>query len=173
MDSETLDRLMLDRGLGALPPDCEVLLVAYLETRTKAAAACREIQQTVDLARRALAEGPAQSLPAFPADRLMRARQSYWVRRVAKGVVGVAASILIGFWTHAMLFPATPSNLHQPGPTLIAQGESPRDSQANREDAGFWSGRRLYEQASGTQRPFSRRVIWDSPVSTPHAGDAI
>ena len=47
MDAETLQRLMLDRALGALPSDCETLLDAYLASRPEAAALSRELDAAV------------------------------------------------------------------------------------------------------------------------------
>lgn len=170
MDAEALERLMLDRGLGALSPDCETLLAEYLDMRPEAAAACRRIDQTIDLARRALGEGPAEPLPAFPAERLLRARRSHRGWKMAGGIVGVAASILIGFGAHAILFRAAPPNAPRLGSYAVANSGGQRASEADY-GSGFWSGRRLYERASTTPRQ-PAKLIWDSPAKVPHMGDA-
>lgn len=172
MNTETLERLMLDRGLGALPPDCEALLAAYLEERPEAAAACRRFERTVGLARAALAEKPAGPPPAFPTERLLQTRWSYRGWRIMRNAAGIAAAILIGFGAHGLLFRAEPPSPIRPGPTVIAQAGSDRRSEANDGGSSFWSSRRLYERASETLPKSSNRVIWDSPVKPPHIGDA-
>ncbi len=172
MNAETLERLMLDRALGALPPDCEALLAAWLDARPEAAAACREFERTIDLARHALADGPAGSLPAFPAERLRRARQSDRFWRMTRNVMGIAASVLIGFGVHAMLFRAPTPQPAQAPPVVLVQGGPQRGPEATGDDTGFWSGRRLSERASGPAPSSSGRVIWRSPVRIPQRGDA-
>ena len=172
MDSETLERLMLDRALGALPADCEALLVAYLESHPEAASACREIEQAVGLARRALAEEPTKPLPAFPADRLLRSGRSFRLWRTARVAAAVAASIAIGFGAHVWLSRASTTGSGRPPAPMVAYSGSEQVSEDGREGAAFWSGRRLYERAAGTQRQSSNRLIWDSPLRTPRKGDA-
>ena len=172
MNSETLERLMLDRALGALPADCEALLTAYLESHPDAAAACREIEQTVGLARRSLAKEPIESLPAFPADKLLRSGRSLRLWRTAKTAVAVAASIAIGFGAHAWLSRAASPGPGRTTPPALAYSGSERVSEESAEGSAFWSGRRLYERAAGTQRQSSNRVIWDSPLKAPRKGDA-
>jgi anti-sigma factor RsiW len=74
MDRETVNRLMLDRALGALPADCEILLAEYLQTHPEVAADASEIEATASLARKALAEPVPTHMPAFPVGELARSQ---------------------------------------------------------------------------------------------------
>jgi len=171
MDSETLERLMLDRALGTLPPDCEALLAAYLASHPESASACREIEQTVDLARRSFAEKPTKSLPAFPADRLWRSGRSFRRWRTARIAAAVAASIAIGFGAHVWLSRSAPPSTSWPDAAIVAYNGSVRVSEESPEGSAFWSGRRLYQRASDARRQSPSRPIWASPVRLPHIGN--
>jgi anti-sigma factor RsiW len=172
VNAETLERLMLDRGLGTLPPDCEALLAAHLEVRPEAGAAWREIERTVDLARAALVEEPPEPVPVFPVERLQRARRSGRLWRTTRGIAAVAAAVLFGFGAHALFFrPPLPSR-PQPGAGVVVQGGTERRPDANSGDAGFWSGRRLLDRASSAPSHSTNRLIWDSPVRVPRVGEA-
>ena len=172
MNPETLERLMLDRALGSLPPDCDALLTSYLETRPEAAETCRRMELTVDLARSALADARAARLPAFPAERLLRTQRSQRIWRLTMGVTGVAASILIGLVVHATLFRPPPSNPRAPGLSGLAQATPRHLIDENQDRSGFWSGRQFYERAAHPQPQPSKRLIWNSPVAVPQVGDS-
>ena len=167
MDSETLEKLMIDRALGAMPPDCEILLAAYLETRPDAAAECRTIEQTIELARRALADGSATTLPAFPAERLREAQRTDGLWRMTRAAVGIAASVVIGFGMHAVFFPARTPETGTAGSGIVANRGPEKQIEQVSEDAGFWSGERLREQAADVPRTGTTRLVWDSPVRVP------
>ena len=50
MKPDILERLLMDRALGSLNPDAEVLLADYLANDPSAATQARELQETVQLA---------------------------------------------------------------------------------------------------------------------------
>ncbi len=172
MDDETLERLMLDRGLGALPTDCDTLLEAYLETRPDAAAACQRIEETICSARIALTQAPAERPPEFPAERLLRAQRGNRTWNIARRITGIAAAIALGFAAHALWFHRAPS-LSQPRDLLVAAhvGSEPGPPGSS-DEAGFWSARRLYQRAAGARQQTGKNLIWHSPVSFPQLGDA-
>ncbi|MBN1489553.1 MAG: hypothetical protein JXA69_06505 [Phycisphaerae bacterium] len=167
MDSETLEKLMIDRALGAMPPDCEILLAAYLETHPDAAAECGSIEQAVELARQALTDGSAATLPAFPAERLREAQRTDWLWRMTRAAAGIAASVVLGFGAHAMFFPAATPETGMSASSLIAVHGPEQRTEEIGEDAGFWSGERLREQVAEAPRQETTRLVWDSPVRVP------
>jgi len=169
MNAETLERLMLDRALGALPPDCESLLAAYIEKDPQAAATDKEYKATVNAARGALADALPSTLPAFPARRLVDARRQYRHLRLFRGVVGIAASIAIGFGVHAFFFPARSANSSHPDPIVLAQAATRNEAPADA--GGFWSAQRLYKRAEAAPQRPAKRLIWNSPLATPRPGD--
>lgn len=169
MNAETLERLMLDRALGVLPPDCESLLAAYIEKDPQAAAAGREYAATVATARGALADAVPSKLPAFPAQRLTDAQRQYRTFKLARGVAGIAASLLIGFGIHAFFFSASPNDSSRSDPIMVAQATVRNDEPTDA--GGFWSAQRLYKRAEAAPQRPAKRLIWNSPVTVPQPGD--
>jgi anti-sigma factor RsiW len=169
MDPETLDRLLMDRALGGLPPDMETLLAAYLEANSRAAARAREFEQAAAAARNVLRERTPLSLPPFPAvriDQLERARRRVtWVRNVG----GLAAAVLLGIGLGVALLghrSEVPAGRMAPAPTVAALD-------AELKPGEFWSAARLYEQARHNRRSDSVRFIWYSAVERPRLGGAL
>lgn len=165
MDRETLESLMLDRALGGLSPEVAALLDAYLATSPEARAQAAAFEQVAAAAREALRSENLVTLPAFPLQRMERARRIGRGLRLAGYIGSMAACVLIGFGLRANS-PPDPG-IHAPGPTEIVM-QTPADA------GGFWSARALRERAAKTgavQQP-QRRLIWESPVSLPKIGDA-
>jgi anti-sigma factor RsiW len=167
MDSETLDRLLMDRALGALAADTDALLARYLEHDGAAAARAREFATAATAARLVLAKAAPAGLPPFPALRVQKveqARQRLWALRY---VAGIAAALIVGLGL-GIGFSAGrghgPDSAMAPAPRLASAGpaRTPRD---------FWSMQRLYDDARGARRSESIRLIWDSAVSLPKRGD--
>jgi len=174
MDRETLERLMTDRALGGLPPDTEALLAAYLADKPAARAMSEGIEQAVAGAKAALGDPPPEQVPAFPAGAIRRAASNRrWA--FAGRMASLAACVLIGIGVHAAWMGSKPRGVERPGPAVVVNEgteTSPIGMRSGSESPGFWSARRWYEQA-GQRRPESgRRMIWDSPLSTPRIGDA-
>lgn len=172
MSPETIERLILDKALGALPADCQALLEAYLESRPSEMASCRSTEDLLGRVRIAMTDGVAQPLPSFPAGRLSRVRRIGLTGRVAMSVAAVAACVLLGFGLHAMVFPDMPLRPDVPKAVLVVQVDAVRPAQAHRDGDGFWSGRRLSEQATEAPQPTPSPLIWGSPARTPRLGGA-
>lgn len=172
MDADTLERLMLDRGLDALPPDCGALLDAYLATDSAAARLNREVSETIELARLALRSDETLSLPAFPAERLVRSRRRVRTWRMVRNVTGLAAAILVGFAIRGFV----PASRPQPAPPLqqfVFAPDVPARQPANETQNGFWSTRRLYERATVVREQPQLRSIWRTPALLLQRGDSI
>src|SRR5437762_13164267 len=79
LDLERVERLAIDRALGALDVDVDALLAAYLELEPDAARAATRFDETARLAGRTLGSTDAgdhrdtSPLPPFPADRIREA----------------------------------------------------------------------------------------------------
>ena len=63
MKSDVLERLLIDRAAGELSPDVEELLEAHLQQEPAARREAAEIEETLRLARLALAGQKAVALP--------------------------------------------------------------------------------------------------------------
>lgn len=170
MNAQTLERLLLDRALGALTADTATLLDAYLAEHPAAAADAAGFDETVRFAEQVLPAGPLRQPPAFPAGRLTSASRR--LRRTAFlwRATGLAACLLAGVGIGVLLRTARPDAAASPVEWVV-QNEPPQDMPQSAQDE-FWSARRLYERAAGARPARPPRLIWPSPLSAPKIGDS-
>jgi anti-sigma factor RsiW len=182
MDTETLDRLLMDRALGALPPDADALLAAYLGCDAAAATRAQEFDVAATAARRLFQEPVPSVLPPFPALGIHKVEQARQRVHVLRQGVGIAAALVVGIG----LGVSFPRGLAL-GPTRMQPGTSgPTESRATiaRETAlasageagpqfGMWSTQRYYENTRQTRPSAAVRLVWDSTVSLPRRGDEL
>jgi hypothetical protein len=172
MDRDALERLLIDRGLGQLAPDTELLLTAYLEHDSPAGERARSFDDTANLARRALRSEPGASLPPFPRDRMLEAERSWRRWRFARGGASLAACLVLGLglgWGMFRTPQAARGPQHLIGGTHWVRHEATTDGQ---DVSDFWSATRLYQRAVAERRQESPRLIWDSPLAQPRKGGA-
>jgi anti-sigma factor RsiW len=146
MTSEALERLLIDRASGDLEPDVKELLEAHLEHDPAARKEAREIEETLRLARRALADQKVVPLP--------QSRPSW---RVPSWAWAMAACFICGLFLGifgARERSAAPSIAFVPAPTTVAE-------------SGFWSASRFRARLSPVSVKSENRVIWKSPVRKP------
>lgn len=165
MNAETLERLLIDRECGELPSDTSELLEAYLQAAPQAATTVAAIEETLHLAKQALAPSSQPVLPrascARPPRIIELKSKSDW--RLAQWAYGMAACFIGGlvlgwFVTRATVLPPhhAPAVANQPASQPVAVA------------SGFWSASRIYKAAS-TAAPASAndQLIWESPVKKP------
>ncbi len=169
MNAQMLERLMIDRSLGALQPDVVGLLEAWFEQDEAAARLAGEFANTVDLARQAWPVSPPGHLPDYSAARMQRERRIVRIARRARGMTALAACLLLGMGVGALLFP---DHANTSEPTLVARlpGVQPEVHAA---DNAFWSVRQLYRHAETSRIGSSERLVWDSPIMRPKIQGAI
>lgn len=117
MDTETLDRILLDRALGTLPADVAQLLDAYLAVQPEQARHAAAYADTVQTARLAFGGIDAVTLPPFPRERLARLehtrRQLRWVRNLGAAaallVIGIGVGGVLQRTLHAPTTPTEPT----------------------------------------------------------------
>jgi hypothetical protein len=121
MDTETLERLLMDRALGALPADAEALLAAWVSDHPEKRAVAERIERTVGAARAALAEEKPVRLPPFPVEAIGRrlAERRRWA--VVGEVAGLAACVLVGIGLHAAWIAGGMGNAGRAGPGGITK----------------------------------------------------
>ena len=95
MNKTALDALLIDRALGALAPEMEMLLDAYLARNPEVSAELERTHDTVSLVRDALKEGNTVSLPEFHVPIRIRQRR---IHRYTLQVAGLAATLAIGLF---------------------------------------------------------------------------
>ena len=185
MDAETLERLLIDRALGALPADTEALLAAYLEGEEQATTQGKVLDQTVSLARQALADAapPDAALPPFPKAKLARAQRTRRLRLATVQAAALAACVLIGFsvgglGSNSLLPPEVPP---PPERAQLSEGIRPAATVTIRPSAEitdstyrstFWSVQAWRERAAKDRPRRQRRLIWDSVAKWPRMGDS-
>jgi hypothetical protein len=166
---ETLDRLLMDRALGALPPDVEALLDAYLEHDAAGAARAREFGAAAMAARRLLQQPLPTPLPPFPATSIRDVARAQTRVRALGHVASMAAVLVVGIGL-GLVFPHG-RTLEAPGPRFTIVAPAPV---ITAEPApGFWSTARLYASARRSSRTETAPVIWDSTTSLPRSGDQL
>lgn len=184
MDDDTLERLMIDRALGALPADTEALLAAYIEHQPQAAGAALGVtglDQTISLARQALAAAapPVLTLPRFPKAKFARTQRMRRFRLAAVQAAALAACVLLGFGvggfgsqTPSPSPPERAQLLERPQPVATVTIRPRAETTGSTDRSTFWSARAWYERSTRDRPSPERRLIWDSVVKWPRMGDS-
>ncbi len=168
MNEETLERIVMDRALGALAPDTNALLEAFLEKEPGYADRVKEIEQSIALAKRALPPPRTVSLPPLKIQPLRTtiARPNAWQR--VRWPIGLAAAFVLGFSLSS--FTVAPDRA-SPSGADIARRALPvtrmASTPANIAPSDFWSASRLAGLESKTASPRPPRLTWISPVRKP------
>lgn len=152
MNAEILEALLIDRALGQLTPEVEVLLAGHLAAHPEAARAAAELGETVALAASVLRQ-PAPRLALPP-----RAVAMFPPRRTRR-VLALAASFVAGagaaFLALRGAAPRAETPLaHAPAPAVIvAQVPALRRVETNPavRSLPFWSKERAVVLASAKQ----------------------
>jgi hypothetical protein len=155
MDRVALERLMLDRALGAMEADVEALLGAYLEGRGEEQSEGEIWRQVVRKVRRVVGIGEADAvLPEFSG---VRNRQ-WWDG--ARNVGKLAACLVLGAGLAAGWFTWRDGKVGggERG-TVIARSETP--------PAREFSPKQRVIETAGAEHRESRGVVWVSPVRAP------
>ena len=143
MKPDILERLMMDRALGRLDPDAEVLLADYLANDPAAATQARELQEIVRLATKVLQHpAPVVEMPT-------QINQLVWRHRTER-LLALAASFVIGVGLTALLIHGTSSTRKMSLLRIRQQlQKSNRPLVKNQiESLPFWSNQRIYLLAS-------------------------
>ncbi len=167
MNSETLQRLLIDRRLNELPPDTRALLDDYLRDKPEAEEMSANIDGVIDLAQRAVTTPtPARILPLNPATlamtRRLRGGAGTWLRRLA-----MAASIALAFWMGGLVGPRA-------APRAVSRSHlQVADNDFGKTTGEFWSLARLKDRAERHEMSQGHTVLWSSPLAKPQLGEKL
>jgi anti-sigma factor RsiW len=166
MKQEILDRLLIDRALDALSPEVAALLDEHLEKEPQHMHASQEINNTVRLAKLALARRQEMSLPPLkllllPEKAPLRVDPRHtW--RLAELAAALILGIGLGLWAF------------RPGEPAVSKPEANRVG-VTREvfdpAPSFWSMKRLASIGSRPSSLQAPRLTWRSPAQNPQAND--
>ena len=170
MNLTILERLLIDRKLGELPPDAAALLDAYLRLSPEDRVLAEGVEKTIDAAGTVLSRAasnrerpmPALAQPAAAMKNSGRLQHPVpaWSRRVA-----VAASIGLAFFLGTLTASRPDLTIVMDRPRAILPPH--RDSETD----GFWSVQRLQETigpAAGAER---QHIKWSAPFGKPKIGE--
>ncbi|TWT44619.1 hypothetical protein RAS1_10340 [Phycisphaerae bacterium RAS1] len=145
MNAETLERLILDRALGALDADVAALLDAHLRDNPAAAAEAAAIERTMARVRAATRTNPPINVPPFPLSQAAAVRQRARVIRISGWFTGLAACLLLGVgvgaWWKGTAMPTGPMLVVGPAPEVQPLA-----------DLGMWSESRRLAAALEARR---------------------
>lgn len=164
MDAETVDRLLIDRALGELPPDTAALLAAFLEKSPEYQKLAADTELTMHAARLALASSPSAKLP--PLKCLPVPQQPvpkvFELRPALNGAWKLAACFLAGCVIGPLLVsPSRRAGDSRPVPIQTAAAS------ISSEEPGFWSASLVHHSPVPSRMGASRQLIWQSPVQKP------
>jgi len=152
MNSDVLERLLVDHEAGELSPDVEELLEHHLRRDPTASEEAADIAQTLRLAKRALAGEPVVALPG---------RRPAW--QFNSWAWGVAACVACAGLLGAIALRERPAS-----PGFATSFPVQQIAGAPKvEEPGFWSARRFRSALISPRSRDEIRLVWTSPVRTP------
>ena len=146
MDKSTLERLMIDDSLGALSPDAQALLEAYLREHGDGIKELERWRCTADSARAAMRWEQMEFLPLL--------RKPPIVFPFPKRSLAAAAMLLIGIGIGRRISPV-PQPTIQTSPLV----EAPQTA-ATSGVADFWSPQRFLDSALNSERHAESEPNW-------------
>jgi anti-sigma factor RsiW len=152
MKNEVLERLLIDRAVGELPPDVAELLGAYLLRDPAARKEAAQIGETLRLARLALAGQPEVRLTAPKPSWLA----PNWAWRMAACFV---CGLSIGIFTMR--------GRNEPPRVIAAIPSQPVAAKTIVDEPGIWSASRFRAALPSVAVKAEDRIIWKSPVRKP------
>jgi anti-sigma factor RsiW len=148
MKPDILERLLMDRALGRLDPDTEVLLADYLTNDPSAATQARELQETVRLATEVMCRPtPAVEMPTQIHQLVWRHRTERVLALAASFVIGVgltSAVIYVNYLPIGAVVASRPATAGSPKVAVLR----PSLVKSKIESLPFWSNQRIYLLAS-------------------------
>jgi hypothetical protein len=164
MNPEILERLLIDRASGELSPDVVALLAAYVSTDSESASQAAQINETLDLAKQALALRPQSALPSarFACQSSIPLSGScahWWTSRWAYGMAACFAGGL------ALGLLASRDTPRSPAEEFLSKNPVPNKAAAV--ETTFWTPQRLYPRHPAAVTNNNSRLIWKSPVRKP------
>jgi hypothetical protein len=176
MKTETLEALLIDRALGALPPEVDELIDAHLARDPEAARLADGLNATVRLARQAVA--PQCAMPSRPlpfAQWRKRAMVQRWHARaweLSRLAAGVLLGLTLGWYARTgggpLLVAAAPPPARPVPPAAVADQPGRTGSATD-----FWAlssftaGQQARPAPDGSLKT-RHRLHWESPVKVPH-----
>jgi len=172
MDERHLENLLTDQALGELSPSAAWLLEQYLTEHPEQRRLADQVNQTVDLARRALLEPDRMeaSLPPMPEFATVQRRRwisfvlwpaacaaclaAGWMLNVATGTIHSDKTQIVA--VNVPIAPVTKSGSSEP----VRLAAAAKDA-----EAGFWSVRSIAERAIRQRRPADTTagIVWKAP----------
>ena len=106
MDHQTLERLLTQRAVGQLDDDAAELLAGYVGEHPELQESAESIEQTVQLAERAIQRCDSYELPPLDRYRINRSRRWSYRSKLLRQALAVTAAFVLGVSTVWIIRPA-------------------------------------------------------------------
>jgi hypothetical protein len=153
MNSDLLERLLVDRAFGQLSPDVMALLSEHLGANQEAAKLADELAETVEVAAAAIKRPHAIETLPTPIPALFRREQARRVLAIAASFVAGAGVVLFGMRATRSQNDGAPRS--DGSRTLqVAMEQTPLPMEVERAAQGlpFWSNQRIYLVAAAAKQ---------------------
>lgn len=163
MNTETLERLLIDRHLGELSEDAECLLDEFISNTPEAQTAADAIDLTLRMATRAMKVTPNETTPlppmaTMPAESNPVVFRSSLARRFA-----LAAVIVLSFWLGGRINAPLPQVNFDAGPQITQVSDASPEN--------VWSLRHHSSRTNPNRNTMPTHIQWTSPVAKPLLGE--
>lgn len=163
MNTESLERLLIDRHFGELSDDAECLLDEYIASTPEAQATADTIDATLRTAARAMKVAPSDSTPLPPLASLPAESPPLVFRTSLARRFALAAAIVLSFWLGGRVSTPLPQLSTDTGPQITqATDASPEN---------VWSLRHHSSRPDSHRNTMSTHIQWTSPVAKPLFGE--
>lgn len=167
MNSEILERLIIDRDLQELSADTAALLEDYLRCKPEAAELAASVEATMRLAQSAVRPvAPPRGLPALRSSTLDRLPPISRGTRAGYVRWAMAAAIVLAFGLGGR-FGATLSGRLVSGSSDTALAAT----NERKECKDFWSLARYRDRTGPNESGQHQFILWTSPVAWPRLGE--
>ena len=158
MKQEILERLLMDRALGGLPPDIAALVDAYVEKDPAQRPFRESVNDCVRLAARAFPKPGAAELPPLKLAPMPGSNPVWADRRAGWRILEMAAAFVLGIGLTWWAIHRGPTTTREPQADQLAAAHPPV---APGSPSAFWSLNRLANYSTSPQHASPRRVTWE------------
>ncbi len=163
MNTETLERLLIDRHLGELSEDAECLLDEFISNTPEAQTAADTIDATLRSVTRAMKVTPNEATPLPPLATMPADSQPIVFRTSLARRFALAAAIVLSFWLGGRMNGPLPQMNFDTGPQITQVSDASNEN--------VWSLRHHSSRTNLNRNTMSTHIQWTSPVAKPLLGE--
>lgn len=163
MNTETLERLLIDRHLGELSEDAECLLDEFISSTPEAQTAADAIGATLRSVTRAMKVTPNETTPLPPLASASAEFQPFVVKTSLARRFALAAVIMLSFWLGGRVNAPLPQMNFDTDPQITQASDASPEN--------VWSLRHHSSRTNSNRNTMPTDIQWTSPVAKPLFGE--